>query len=58
MFLGLPDLHLNPLVTSPDQDADPAPDSDPSFSHKILVINVILIIKHIFSVLKLLNFID
>jgi hypothetical protein len=25
-FLGLPDLHLDPLVTSTDSNADPAPD--------------------------------
>ncbi len=53
MFLGLPD----PLVADPD----------PSLSHKsverseiiqnCLAKNLILIIKHIFTILKLLNFI-
>ncbi len=30
MFLGLPDTHPDPLVTSRDPDADPDTDPDPS----------------------------
>jgi hypothetical protein len=65
MFFGIPDPHQDPLVTSTDPEADPAP--DPSFSDKsveqteimvakyknFLPKNLILIIKHIFTVLKL-----
>ncbi len=69
MFLGIPDPHPDPLVTSAGPDADPAP--DPSFSDEsvekteimvskyknFLVKNLILIINNIFTILKLLNFI-
>jgi hypothetical protein len=59
MFSGLPYSHLDPLVTSTNPDADPAP--DPSLFPKsvertkiILAKNLILIIKHIIKTLKLL----
>jgi len=52
VFLGPPDLHPDTLVTGNDPNADPAPGPFLLSVAKILF----LIIKHIFTVLKLLNF--
>jgi hypothetical protein len=71
IFLGLPDQHSDPLVTS----TNPAPAPDPSISHKSVELTEVidckikfyykyfpakylfLIIKHIFTISKLLSFI-
>jgi hypothetical protein len=33
MFLGLPDPHMDPLVTSTDPTLDPTPEATPTFYH-------------------------
>ncbi len=63
--MGLPDSNPDQLLTSMDPDAAADPDPAPSLSHKsverteiinFLAKNLILIIKHIFTILKLFNF--
>jgi hypothetical protein len=54
MFLSLP--YPVPLVTSTDSALDPSLFCGLIFLARIFLYYVILIIKHIFSILKLLNF--